>query len=297
MKVGIIGLDTSHAIVFTEMLNDAAHEYHIDGAKVSTGFPGGSPTFSLSRNRVQGYSEDLQRRLGVTMCGSIAEVAGQVDAFLLESVDGRQHLEQFRQLALGKPVFIDKPFATATADAREIIALARATGTPIMSSSSLRYAAGIADLKTPAETVVSCEAFGPAAIREDYPGLFWYGIHSAEVLFSFLGHDCRTVRCISYPGTDAVLAEWADGRLGVMRGTRFEKNDFGCVLHTSAGTRLGLSASKPPSYYLLMQQVIRFFATGVSPVPIEETFAIVSFLEAADRSKVQGGAVVDVAAL
>ncbi len=297
MKVGIIGLDTSHAIVFSEMLNDAAHEYHIDGAKVTTGFPCGSPAFSLSRNRVQGYSEDLQQRLGVSMCGSIAEVAGQVDALLLESVDGRQHLEQFHQLALGKPVFIDKPFATSTADAREIVALARATGTPIMSASSLRYAAGIADLKTPVEKVVSCEAFGPAAIYEDYPGLFWYGIHSAEVLISFLGHDCRTVRCISYPATDVVLGEWADGRLGVMRGTRFEKNDFGCVLHTSAGTRLGLSAPKPPSYYLLMQQVIRFFTTGVSPVPIEETLAIVSFLEAADRSKAQGGAVVDVAAL
>lgn len=297
MKVGIIGLDTSHAIVFSEMLNDTAHEYHIGGATVTSGFPGGSPAFSLSRNRVQGYTDDLQKRLGVTMCGSIAEVAGQVDAFLLESVDGRQHLEQFRQLATGKPVFIDKPFATTTADARAIIALARATGTPIMSSSSLRYAAGIADLKTAGETVVSCEAFGPAAIYEDYPGLFWYGIHSAEVLASFLGPDCRKLRCLSYPGTDAVLAEWADGRLGVMRGTRFEKNDFGCVLHTSAGTRLGLSASKPPSYYLLMQQVVRFFATGVSPIPIEETFAIVSFLEAADRSKAQGGAVVDVPAL
>ena len=297
MKVGIIGLDTSHAIVFTEMLNDAKHDYHIPGGKITAAFPGGTTAFQHSHTRVKGYSDDLHSRFGVTMCDSIADVAGQVDAVLLESVDGRQHLEQFRQVALGKPVFIDKPFATTTAEAREIIAIARATSTPIMSSSSLRYDAGIASLRTPAASVVSCEAFGPAAIYSDYPGLFWYGIHSAEMLFSFLGPDCRNVRCVSYPGTDVVLGEWADGRLGVMRGTRFEKNDFGCVVHTSVGTRLSLAAAKPPSYNLLMQQVMAFFQTGISPLPIAETFAIVAFLEAADRSKAQGGAVVELAAL
>ena len=297
MKVGIIGLDTSHAIVFTEMLNDTKHEYHIPGGQITAAFPGGTTAFQHSHSRVKGYSEDLQRRFGVTMCDSIADLTGQVDVILLESVDGRQHLEQFRQIALGKPVFIDKPFATTTAEAREIIAIARATGTPIMSSSSLRYDAGIASLHAPAANIVSCEAFGPAAIFDDYPGLFWYGIHSAEVLVSFLGPECRKVRCLSYPSTDAVLGEWADGRVGVMRGTRFEKNDFGCVVHTSAGTRLSLAVAKPPSYNLLLQQVMRFLETGVSPLAIEETFAIVSFLEAADRSKAQGGAVVELAAL
>jgi len=293
MNIGLVGLDTSHCVVFTELLNDAGHEYHVPGGRVVAAYPGGSAAFSLSRNRVAGYTDELSRRFGVPMCDSLEQLASQVDAIMLESADGRQHLEQFRQLAVGKPVFIDKPMATSTADARAIIELARDSATPIMSSSSLRYAAGIAELKAPDEQVLGCEAFGPAAILDDYPGLFWYGVHSAEVLFTFLGAGCRSVRTISYKDMDVVIGEWADGRLGVMRGTRFGKYDFGCVLHTNAANRMGLALGRPPSYHPLVQQVIRFFETGLSPVPVEETFAVMAFLEAADKSKALAGAAVD----
>lgn len=289
MKIGIVGLDTSHVVAFSQILNDDAHEYHIPAARIVAAFPGGSEAFSLSRHRLQGYSDDLRTRFGVAMRDSIAEVAEEVDAIFLESVDGRQHLEQFRQLALGKPVFIDKPLATSTADARAIIDLARQTSTPIMSCSSLRYAAGIADLNPAAEQVVSCEAFGPARLLDDYPGLFWYGIHSAEILVTFLGPSCRRVRCLSYPTTDAVIGEWADGRLGVMRGTRFDKGDFGCVLHTASGARCGLAAAKPPMYHQLLAQVVPFLRTGQSPIPVSDMFAVIAFIEAADQSKARSG--------
>ena len=295
LKIGMVGLDTSHCVAFTGLLNDDTHPYHVPGARVVAAYPGGSDAFSLSRNRVAGFTERLHDEFGVAMVDSIPDLARDVDAILLESVDGRQHLDQFRQLAVGKPVYIDKPLATSTEEARALIALAAETGTPVMSASSLRYAAGIADLVPPDETVVSCEAFGPAAILEDYPGLFWYGIHSAEVLFALLGAGCQSVRTLAYPETDVVIGTWADGRVGVLRGTRFAKGNFGCVVHTDAGTRVGLAQSTPPYYAFLMQQVMRFFQTGISPIPVEETFAIIAFLEAADASKVQDGVAVPTA--
>ncbi len=46
------------------------------------------------------------------------------------------------------PLFLDKPLDITTDDARKIIELANETSTPIMSASSLRYAAGIAELTT-----------------------------------------------------------------------------------------------------------------------------------------------------
>ncbi len=297
MNVGIIGLDTSHCVVFSELMNDASQEYHVPGVRVACAYPGGSQAFSLSHQRVPGYTNDLRSRFGVTICDSIADVVRAVDAVMLESVDGRQHLEQFRQIAVGKPVFIDKPFATSTADARAIIAVARETKTPIMSCSSLRYASGVADLNPAGEKVISCEAFGPAQILPDYPGLHWYGVHSAEMLFTHMGAGCASVRCVSTPDMDVAVGQWADGRIGVLRGMRVGKYDFGCVLHTADATRLSLAVGKPPYYYLLLQQVVRFFETGVSPIPIEETFGIVAFLEAADTSKEQGGAEVALARL
>jgi len=297
MKIGMIGLDTSHCLAFAGMLNDESHEYHIGGTRVVGAFPGGSELFSLSRNRVQGYTDTLASEYGVRMYPDIESLVRDVDAIMLESVDGRQHLEQFRQAAVGKPVFIDKPFACSTQDAREMVATARDTGTPVMSCSSVRYWQGIADLVPPGEAVESCEAFGPASLLEDYPGLFWYGVHSAEVLFSLMGRGCERVQCVARDGMDVVVGEWSDGRLGVVRGTRFSKGQFGCVVHTGGGVYAGLAQSTPPGYYLLLQRVIPFFERGTSPIDVAETFEITAFLEAADASRAQGGAIVPLATL
>jgi len=294
MKIGVVGLDTSHSPMFTKMLNDSEHEYHIPGFRVIGAYPGGSEAFSLSRNRVRGYTEEL-RAGGVRMYDSIPGLVRDVDAVLLESVDGSQHLEQFRQMAVGKPVFVDKPFATSTADAQAIVDLADKTGTPLMSSSSLRYAAGIADLVAEGEKVVCCEAFGPAAILEDYPGLFWYGIHSAEMLFAFMGQGCRAARCIEFPAMDVVIGQWQDGRQGILRGTRFEKGPFGCVVHTDQGVRMGVAKTRPTYYSLLMEQIAEFFKTGTPPIDIQETLNIIAFLQAANQSKAQGGQVIAIA--
>jgi len=289
MKVGMVGLDTSHCPAFAAILNEKEHEYHVAGAEVVAAYPGGSDLFSLSRNRVQGFTEELKGKHRITLYDSIRDLAGDVDAILLESVDGRQHLEQFRQIARGKPVFIDKPFTTSTADAREIIKLADETSTPIMSCSSLRYAAGIWGIVEENERVVSCDAFGPAPILEDYPGLFWYGIHSVEILFSFMGAGCKAVRCLPYEDTDVAVGEWNDGRTGIVRGTRFDQRASGCVVHTDASTICAIAQSTPPAYSLMLQRVVEFFKTSVCPINIEETFGIVSFLEAANSSKEQGG--------
>lgn len=291
IKIGMIGLDTSHCPAFASILHDQQQAWHVPGGRVVAAVPGGSEAFSLSRNRVAGFTAALRDKHGVRMVEDIETLAAQVDAILLESVDGRQHLEQFRRAAVGKPVFIDKPFATSTADAREIIRIAERTRTPLMSCSSLRYAAGIADLiPDPAEAVKSCEAFGPAPILDDYPGLFWYGIHAAEMLFAFMGTGCAQARCVTTRDADVVVGEWRDGRTGILRGTRLERGDFGCVVHTGATTRLALAGATPPYYFTLLTRIMEFFGTGISPIPIEETFEIVAFLEAAERSKAQGGA-------
>lgn len=283
IRIGMIGLDTSHCPAFASILHDRQQAWHVPGGRVVAAVPGGSQAFSLSRNRVAGFTTELRDTHGVEIVDDIETLVARVDAILLESVDGRQHLEQFRRAAVGKPVFIDKPFATSTADAREIIRIAERTGTPLMSCSSLRYAAGIHDLiSDPTEAAQSCEAFGPAPILEDYPGLFWYGIHAAEMLFAFMGRGCAQARCVTTPAATVVVGEWRDGRTGILRGTRLERGDFGCVIHTRAATRLALAAATPPYYHALLTRIMEFFRTGLSPIPVEETFEIVAFLEAAN---------------
>ena len=120
LKIGMIGLDTSHCPAFVQLLNDEKNEFHVPGCRIVKAFPGGSAKFSLSINRVEGFTKELQDA-GVEIVDSIEALAG-LDAYFLESSDGDQHLEQFKVLAnFGKPVFIDKPLACSYADAKAIV--------------------------------------------------------------------------------------------------------------------------------------------------------------------------------
>jgi hypothetical protein len=110
-----------------------------------------------------------------------------------------------------------------------------------------------------------------------------------------MGPGCQTVRCIAHPDVDLVIGEWGDGRLGIVRGTRLTKGDFGCIAHTDVAVRVGVASGVPPYYQMMLRQVIQFFETGVSPVAPAETVEIVSFLEGAEISRAQGGRAVSMA--
>ena len=84
LKLGIIGLDTSHATAFTKILNDADNPQHVKGAKVVAAFKGGSPDIPTSWDRVDRYTKTLVEEYGVKLYPSIEELCKNVDAILLE---------------------------------------------------------------------------------------------------------------------------------------------------------------------------------------------------------------------
>ncbi|MCX6595280.1 MAG: Gfo/Idh/MocA family oxidoreductase [Acidobacteria bacterium] len=136
LRLGIVGTDTSHVIAFTKILNDPSNPEHIPGAKVVALYKGGSPDIESSASRVEGYAKELAEKWHVEVLPEISAMCGKVDAVFLESVDGRKHLPQFRELVkCGKPVFIDKPLASTLADAREIDRLAKQAKVPPTSPS------------------------------------------------------------------------------------------------------------------------------------------------------------------
>ena len=140
LRAGIIGLDTSHVVVFTRLLNAPSPKPELAGVRVVAAYPGGSPDLPSSRDRVAGYTNQLREKYEVAIVESIEELLPRVDVVLLESVDGRPHLAQATPvLKAGKRVFIDKPLAASLDDARAIVALSKETGTPFFSASSYRF--------------------------------------------------------------------------------------------------------------------------------------------------------------
>jgi len=125
-RIGMIGLDTSHVIAFTKTFNDPNAPDHVPGFKVVAAFKCGSSDIESSYSRVEGYTQQLRDEFGVKIVDTIEELCTLVDGIMLESVDGRPHLEQARPVfKAGLPLFIDKPVAGSLADAIEIFRLSK----------------------------------------------------------------------------------------------------------------------------------------------------------------------------
>lgn len=294
LRVGMIGLDTSHVVQYLNILNDPQHKDHVPGAKIVAGFKGGSPDVESSRTRVDGFTKTAVEKFGVKMYDSIEELARNVDAILILSVDGRPHLDQFRRtMAAKKPVFIDKPLAGSLKDAVELVRLAKANNVPVFSSSSLRYAPDSpATQLDKVGAVASAISFGPAELEPHHPDMFWYGIHAVEALYAVLGTGCEKVVRTHTTNTDVITGVWSDGRVGTMQGNRNGRAGYGV---TVIGAKGAIKGGEKHSYKPLVEAYVKFFQTGVAPVSNETTLELLAFMEAADESKRRGGTPVSLA--
>jgi predicted dehydrogenase len=289
LKAGIIGLDTSHVVAFTQTLNNPDAKGILARVRVVAAYPGGSSDIPDSKNRVEGFTNTLRDKFHIEIVDSIDALLKKVDVVFLESVDGRPHLEQVKPVFQAKkPVFIDKPVAGSLADAVEIYRLAKESGTPCFSSSSLRFSKGIRSVRGDPKfgDILGCDAYGPCHLEPHHPDLFWYGIHGVETLFTIMGPGCVSVTRVETKNAEFVTGTWKDGRVGTFRGVRAGKEDYGAMVFGSkaVGPGGGFTGYEP-----LVVEICKFFDSGEPPVTAEETLEIYAFMEAADESKRQDG--------
>jgi len=292
IRVGIIGMDTSHVVEFTRIFNDPSDPEHVPGVRVVAAYKGGSPDVAKSKDRIEKFTTELRDKWKITMVDDIPTLCSMVDAVLLESVDGRTHLEQVKPvLAARKPVFIDKPLAASYRDAKEIATLASKAGVPWFSASSLRYWEETQRLRNPQGLgrILGYSVYGPSPTEPHHPDLMWYGIHAVEMLFTEMGPGCESVTRMSTDDQDVVIGKWKDGRLGVMRGFRSGLYDYGITVFTDKAV-LRSEPQQRHSYRPMLLEIEKFFRTGIPPVSPGETLEIFAFMEAADISKAEKGA-------
>lgn len=291
LRIGLIGLDTSHSEQFTLRLNDPANPNHVPGARVVAAFPCASPDLPESSSRIEGFTATLRDKFGVKMLGSIAEVCAATDAVMILSVDGRPHLDQAKQvIACGKPLFLDKPVAASLKDAVEIYKLAEAAKVPLLSASATRWWPGVVEVANSEKLAARAAlSYGPAPVLPHHPDLFFYGIHSAEALFTVMGSGCLSVERTSAPDVSVVTGLWEGGRLGTlyalhtlpMGSTDYKLIRFGQEKITEQASQ--------GDYTPLLREIIKFFQTRQPPLTARQTLEIYAFMEAAQESKRQQG--------
>jgi predicted dehydrogenase len=295
-RIGIIGLDGSHAVAFTKLINDPAASPEYGGYRVVAAYPKGSNDIQSSVSRVPGYTEDM-KKLGIEIVSSLEELLTKVDVLFMVTNDGRRHLEQALVVfKAGKRMFIDKPLAASLKDAMDIFAAAKYYNVPVYSCSNARFSRinqEVANGKI--GKVLGADVYGPSPIEKTHPTLFWYGIHGVEALCTIMGPGCKNVVRVFNDDTDISVGTWPDNRLGINRAMRVGQRGSGGTAYGDKGiTKLETAGNERdkginPAY----KRMIEFFNTGIVPVSAEQTLEVLAFMEAADESKLNGGKPVD----
>lgn len=285
LRIGLIGLDTSHVIAFTKIINDPKATGPLANAKVVGAFKGGSRDIPSSADRIDKYTETLTKEYGLKLYPTIAELCKNVDAIMLESVDGRPKVRQaIPVIDAGLPLFIDKPMAGSLADMIFIFDYAKKKGVPIFSSSSLRYGKTNQAIRHGSiGTVTLAEVHSPCSLEVHHPDLFWYGVHGCESLFTVMGTGCESVvRRKTADGKIEVEGQWKGGRIGIFR----EGKGYG---GKAKGTKGESEAGEYDGYAPLVVEAVKMFQTGKVPVSAQETIEMFAFMAAADESKRRDG--------
>jgi len=291
VRIGIIGLDTSHSTAFTELINGGKESW-AEGFKIVAAYPYGSRTIESSYKRIPDYIEQVKAH-GVKIVDSIDELLKEVDCVLLETNDGNPHLEQaIKVFRAGKPCFIDKPLGATLADAIALYAMADKYGATFFSSSALRFTPANQQLRRgEAGEIIGADCYSPHSPEPTHPDFGFYGIHGVETLYTILGTGCNSVSRVSTEQGDVVTGAWKDGRIGTFRAIVKGPHIYGGTAYT---TKQAIAAGGYVGYKPLLQEILNYFRTGKVPVSKEETIEIFAFMKASNMSKERDGDVVTI---
>ena len=294
-RLGIIGLDTSHSVRFSELLNAKdSDDPIVQRFEVVAAYPYGTTTIESAASRIPKYTEEIQT-YGVKVVGSIQEVLDAVDGVFIETNDGRLHLEQAIEVfKSGKPVFIDKPMGATLGETIAIFKMAEKYGVKTFSSSALRFAKQNQELRKGSYGEIwGADCYSPHSPEATHPDFGYYGIHGVEMLYTVMGTGCEKVSRIHSDAGDIVTGSWEGGRLGSFRALVGGSYIYGGNAYFKKGKAQPMGAYE--GYKPLLDAILTFFDTGVLPVTPEETIEIFAFMKASNMSLERGGKYVTIA--
>src|SRR5690554_571918 len=285
IKVGMVGLSV-HSAAFSQILNDPEKKLDLAGCTVVALYhPKGNPDVDFTEEQLSKFEADI-KKVGVRIATSMKEMLDMVDVVMIETNDGRPHLEEvLPALKAGKTVFVDKPVAATLSQVLQLYQKAAEYNVPVFTSSALRYVENANRINK--EEVLSAFTYSPAALEKSHTDLFWYGIHGVELLYTVMGAGCREVMQAQHTeNEDLVIGYWNNNRTGTFRGIRSGRGGFGGTVFMKNDI---VTLDPFTGYRSLVVNIVDFFKTNIPPVPVEETIEIYTFMEAAQESVRLGG--------
>ncbi len=258
-KIGFIDyfLDEWHANNYPAMIDEQSKgEYKVCYAYGKIDSPEGGMT-----------NKEWAEKYSVELLGSIEEVIEKSDVLVVLSPDNPEMHEELCDLPLksGKRVYVDKTFAPDRATAIRIFENAEKHNTPCYSTSALRFSSELDNIDT--SKIAKLYSEGPGTYEV-------YSIHQIEPIIKLMGCRVKRVMGIGDLKHPSLLIEFEDGRLAQIQ-QYSEDGDFRITVCDSDNEALHYPIESD-FFGLFIQNLIKFFDTGVVPVPHEQTIDVIS---------------------
>ncbi len=213
---------------------------------------------------------------GVQKAAGIAQVVDRCDCIVVLSPDNPERHEDLADLPLrsGKPVYIDKPIAPSLAAAQRLFEKAHSHSTPMMSCSALRFGSALQDA---VNEKVAQEPVHFVGARGGGSSFAVYSIHQLEMLVTLLGTGAEKVMQCGNQYAHVMLIHYRDGRRGAIN--VIDSHPF--QLSVQYGDNQCIAIDTIDDFYPgLIEAMLHFFETGVSPISEEQTLEVAALNEA-----------------
>lgn len=210
---------------------------------------------------------------------TIEELVALSDAIIILSPDHPEHHERLAELALqsGKPIYMDKTFAPDTATAKRLFQLAATTGTPLFSSSALRFA----DEMQAAAKQYNPESIGYLAVSG--PGEYSnYAVHQFEMIVTLMGTQVERVKSVSNDYGRQLIIQFSGERQASY--LQLAAAPFQAVIGLKEEDVGEFIAECSNMFERLIAAILQFFDTKTVPVAPQETLAIITLIDAGKQA-------------
>jgi predicted dehydrogenase len=285
LRVGLVGVNTSHAGAFARLLNRVGA---VDGARV-TWVWGGELRAGQPDAATLAKTFDIDH-----VASEPTEMLGESDLVLVvdDTGQGANHVPLSRAfVAAGVPTFVDKPMAVDLVEAKGLFALAADKGTPVTSSSALRFATELEGSRAQFEALGALSSVVSVGPGEWY----YYGVHAVEQLYAVTGPGVEWVQRFTWPDRDLAVLSYADGPVAVVQTLRDAKYAFHLTAYGANGHHEVEIKDFDAFYTGQVRAAVEMARTGNPPIAPAETLELLAVLRAGVQSAESGGARIRVA--
>ncbi len=272
-RIGIIGAENSHAVSICKVVN------------IAKLFPGFAVT------HIWGETEAFAEAAAKAGCipnivRDQSELLGKIDGLMVDHRDGKYHLAAARPFVeAGIPVFVDKPMSTSLAEACEFLKWRREKKGVVTTMSSVPHQSCVATIKEKLKTIGRLRTLhlnGPGDPHSPWSGIFFYGIHQAELLVELLGPDAQSVAATEDGGAFMGVIHYAEGLTATL-----SMGGAGSFSVTAIGTEGAFHApivNNSNAYEVTTGIFTKMFATKVEPFSDVRMLAPVAVMEALSQA-------------